>query len=162
MSMFSKFCSLVMVAGLGVAMVSATALAEPPKAPAEKKPAEKAAKDDKAAPAKDDKAAKKEMVSDEMAQRFLAFFEKLVGIVVANKEDCTKMATEVNAHVDASQGVIKDATDARLQGKDLPQPVRDKIAKRTADELGPAMMAKCSNDRGVMTAFARIKPQPKK
>lgn len=118
--------------------------APPPAKPADK-PAEKPA-------------APKTALTEAEAQRFYAFFDKLVSVVVTNKADCVKMATGVNAHIDASQALLKDANDAKAAGKELPQSVKDKIAKKSTDELLPAMKAKCAADKAVGEAFMRLKP----
>ncbi|MGH9888076.1 MAG: hypothetical protein ACREBE_21260 [bacterium] len=132
------------------------AWADTPKAaPAEKKadkPADKPA-------AKPD--AKKEPLSAATAERFMAFFDKLVDIVVANKDDCTKMASAVNAHVDANQALLKEIADAKAANKEPPAAMKDHVMQKTKDELQPAMMAKCSQDKGVMAAFNRIRPGAK-
>ena len=132
------------------------AWADTPKAaPAEKK-ADKPA--DKPAAKADDKPGKKEPLSQATAERFIAFFDKLVDIVVANKEDCTKMAGGVNAHVDANQALLKEIADAKASNKEPPAAMKDHVMQKTKDELQPAMMAKCSQDKGVMAAFNRIRP----
>jgi hypothetical protein len=139
------------------------AWADTPKAaPAEKKadkPADKPAA--KADPKADDKAGKKEPLSQATADRFMAFFDKLVEIVVANKDDCTKMASAVNAHVDANQALLKEIADAKASNKEPPAAMKDHVMQKTKDELQPAMMAKCSQDKGVMAAFNRIRPGAK-
>ena len=142
------------------------AWADTPKAPAEKKadkPADKpAGKPDAKADAKaDDKAGKKEPLSQATAERFMAFFDKLVEIVVSNKDDCTKMASAVNAHVDANQALLKEIADAKAAKKEPPATMKDHVMQKTRDELQPAMMAKCSQDKGVMAAFNRIRPGAK-
>jgi len=104
-------------------------------------------------------APKKEEISAVEAAKFVAFFDKLVDIVVANKQDCTKMAAGINGHIDANQALLKAASDAKNANKDLPQAAKDKIEKRTKDELAPAIMAKCGQDQGVMNAFMRMKPK---
>ena len=135
------------------------AWADTPKAaPAEKK-ADKPA--DKPAAKADDKAGKKEPLSQATAERFMAFFDKLVEIVVANKDDCTKMAGAVNAHVDANQALLKEIADAKASNKEPPAAMKDHVMQKTKDELQPAMMAKCSQDKGVMAAFNRIRPGAK-
>lgn len=96
-------------------------------------------------------------MSDEMARRYVAFFDKLTAIVVDSKQDCARMAAGVNAHVDANQPLLKQVADAKAHNKALPQQVKDRIAKKSAEQLAPAMMARCSNDRAVMSAFLRIK-----
>ncbi len=130
----------------------ATAFADTPaKAPADKK----APATDKApAPAP----AKTELTEAEAA-KFVAFFDKLVDIAVQNKQDCTKMAAGINAHIDANQALLKAAADAKNANKELPKSAKDKIEKRTKDELAPAIMTKCGQDQGVMNAFMRMKPK---
>lgn len=123
------------------------------KAPAEKA-ADKAPAGDKAAPA--DHAAKKEVLSEAEAKKFLTFFEKLVSIVVATQDDCAKMASGLNAHIDANQALIKEANDAKNKGKDLPPSVREKLEKKTKDELQPAVTKKCVGDKTVQAAFMRL------
>jgi hypothetical protein len=156
--------SMIRTLTLITALTAGTAAFADPaaKAPAEKKadkPADKKADKPADKPAATDKAAaKKETLSEAEAQKFVAFFDKLVAIVVATKDDCTKMAAGVNGHVDANQPLIKEMSDAKNQNKDLPPSVKDKIAKKSKDELAPAMMAKCSNDKSVQDAFMRMRP----
>jgi hypothetical protein len=136
------------------ALTASTAVYADKPAPPAAKPAEKpvAAKPaEKPAPAKTP-------LSEAEAQRFYAFFDKLVSVVVTNKDDCVKMAAGVNAHIDASQALLKDANDAKAAGKELPQAIKDKIAKKSTDELLPAMKAKCASDKAVGDAFMRLKP----
>lgn len=144
------------VALLAVLTTSAAALADPPpRPPAEKKadkPADKPAADQ---PKKED-----DTVSEEDAKRFLAFFDQLVAIVVTNKEDCTKMAAAMNAHIDANRPLLNTIADAKNHNKRLPKHIKDKIAKKSAEELTPAMVAKCNKDRHVMSALMRILPPP--
>jgi hypothetical protein len=135
------------------------AWADTPKAaPAEKK-ADKPA--DKPAAKSDDKTGKKEPLSAATAERFMVFFDKLVDIVVTNKDDCAKMASAVNAHVDANQPLLKEIADAKAANKEPPAAMKDHVMQKTKDELQPAMMAKCSQDKGVMAAFNRIRPGAK-
>jgi hypothetical protein len=121
---------------------------------ADKAPADKAPAGDKAAPT--DSAPKKEVLSEAEAKKFLTFFEKLVSIVVATQDDCAKMASGINAHIDANQALIKEANEAKNKGKDLPPSVRDKLEKKTKDELQPAVTKKCVSDKPVQAAFMRL------
>ncbi len=146
MSMIRTFTMLAALTG------STAAYADKP-APPPAKPADKPV----AKPA-DKPAAPKTALSEAEAQRFYAFFDKLVAAVVTNKDDCVKMAAAVNAHIDASQALLKDASDAKAAGKELPQSVKDKIAKKSTDELLPAMKVKCAPDKAVGDAFMRLKP----
>jgi hypothetical protein len=160
MSMIRTF---TVMAALTAAAMATPALADPPKAPAADKKADKpsdkpAGKADAKA---DDKAGKRDPLPQATADRFMAFFDKLVEIVVANKDDCTKMAAAVNAHVDANQPLLKEIADAKAANKEPPQAMKDHVMKKTQDELQPAMMAKCAQDKGVMAAFMRIRPGAK-
>jgi hypothetical protein len=146
MSMIRTFTMLA-------ALTASTAAYADKPAPPPAKPADKPV----AKPA-DKPAAPKTALSEAEAQRFYAFFDKLVAAVVTNKDDCVKMAAAVNAHIDASQALLKDANDAKAAGKELPQSVKDKIAKKSTDELLPAMKAKCAGDKAVGEAFMRLKP----
>jgi hypothetical protein len=156
MSMIRTF---TVIAVLSAAAMATPALADtPPKAPAADKKADKpAAKPDAKA---DDKSAKREPLAQATADRFMAFFDKLVEIVVANKDDCTKMATAVNAHVDANQPLLKEIADAKAANKEPPQAMKDHVMEKTQKELQPAM-AKCGPDKAVMAAFMRIRPGAK-
>jgi hypothetical protein len=111
-----------------------------------------------AAPAFADKPADKpakEMVSDADAQRFLAFFEKLVAIVVANQNDCAKLAAAIDAHVAANEALVKQLALAREQNKQLPPVIKAKIEKRIRDEFQPALQ-KCLQDKAVKSALERM------
>jgi hypothetical protein len=150
---------------------SAPALADPPAKPAaDPKAAPKA--DPKANPKADnktdkpaakpdpsektEKTEKKELLSDADARRFSDFFDKLVAIVIANQEDCVKMAAGVNGHIDANQAVINVITDPKNKDKRLPPAVEERIQKKARDELTPAITKKCAQDKAVEAAFNRM------
>jgi hypothetical protein len=160
MTRFRTFTILAALTAAPLAYADKPAEPKPPVAKAPDKTTEKTTHKatDKAPDQTADKPVDKKPLSEADAQRFYAFFDKLVGIVVTNKADCGKMATGVNAHIDANQALLKEAADAKASGRELPQSVRDKIAKKTADELAPAMKQKCMNDKPVMDAFMRMKP----
>jgi hypothetical protein len=143
-----------------IVAASGPVLADPPAKPAADKKADKPAAPATpaapAAPAAPDKSEKKEPVSEADAKRFVEFFDKLVAIVVANQEDCAKMAAGINAHIDANQPLIKEMSDPKNRNKELPQAVRDRIQKKVRDELTPAITKKCSTDKGVEAAFNRM------
>ncbi len=104
-----------------------------------------------------DKPAAKVVVTDADAQRYYAFIEQLVAIAVANQDDCAKLAAGVNAFLDENQAVIKDASAMRQQHMELPAAIKDKMAKKFSDELGPAVTKKCAQDKTVMAAFQKLK-----
>jgi hypothetical protein len=135
--------TFTLLAALGAASPT---FADPPKAPAQA---------DKKADKPADKG-KKEPLSQATADKFIAFFDKLVEIAVATKDDCAKMATAVNGHVDANQALLKEIADAKAQNKEAPQAMKDHVTQKTRDELQPAM-AKCGQDKAVLTAFGRLR-----
>jgi len=140
---------------LAVTVASSTpAFADPPAKPAADPKADKKA--DKPATPAPDKSEKKELVSDADAKRFVDFFDKLVAIVVATQDDCVKMAAGINGHIDANQAVINVITDPKNKDKRLPPAVEERIQKKARTELGPAMLKKCSEDKGVEAAFNRM------
>lgn len=140
---------------LAVTIASSTpALADPPARPDPK--AEKKTDKPAAPTAKPDKSETKQFVSDADARRFSDFFDKLVTIVVATQEDCVKMAAGINGHIDANQALITALTDPKNKDKRLPPAVEDRIQKKARDELTPALLKKCSEDKGVETAFNRM------
>jgi hypothetical protein len=140
-----------MIATVVVSLVASLAAvapiaADPAKAPAaDKKPAA-----DKPADKKPD------VVSDADAKRFLAFYDKLVSIVVADQDDCAKMATEISTHVDANLELIKTANAAKEHGKELPAGIKERFAKLTDEQLKPALTKKCIRDKAVQTAFEKL------
>lgn len=113
--------------------------------------------DKPAAPAPDktdkDKPARREVVSDADARRFSDFFDKLVAIVVATQDDCVKMAAGINGHIDANQALIHEMN---RPNKELPPAVKQRIQNKARDELTPAIVKKCSEDKGVEAAFRRM------
>ena len=98
-----------------------------------------------------------ETVSDADAQKFVAFFEKLVDIAVGNQNDCAKMASGFHAHIDANQALLKRANEAMSQGKKLPPAARQKVEGKI-NEFGQAVAKKCGNDKTVQAALLRISP----
>jgi len=132
-----------------------------------KKPAEKAASADTGsgadkaagteAPGSADKpAAVKEMVPDADAQRFYAFIEQLAVVVVANEDDCVKLAAAINAHIEANKALVADAAGMMKQHKVMPPEIKEKMDKKFKDELGPAVTKKCGKDQSVMDAFRNL------
>jgi hypothetical protein len=98
-----------------------------------------------------------EVVPEADAQRFYAFIEQLVTIAVANQEDCVKLATALNAHMDANVALLNDAAAMQKQHKEMPPAIQAKMAKKFQDELGPAVTKKCGSDKTVMSAFQKLK-----
>ena len=81
-------------------------------------------------------------------------FDKIVDTVVADKDDCAKMATDLNAVVDANQPTISMARDAKAKGKRLPTSAQQHMADGARRMLGA--LDKCGHDDKVGAAFRRI------
>jgi len=102
----------------------------------------------------DGKKPKAEQIAQADADKYLAFFNKLTDAIVANKDNCARMASAMNAVIDANQEIIKKVAEAQAAGKRLPKSAEEKMAARTR-EMIPAMN-KCGNDPDVKAAIKRI------
>src|SRR5215468_1120036 len=131
-----------------IALGAGPAVAEPPAKPPAESPGKPPAERPIEKPPR-------ETVSDADAQRYLAFFEKLTAVVVANQRDCAKMAAAIDAHVEANQALVKELADAKARNKQLPPAVKAKIGKKIKDELQPALQ-KCAQDKAVKSALERM------
>jgi hypothetical protein len=92
--------------------------------------------------------------------KFLAFFDKLVDTVVADKDACPKMATDVNKLIDANQDLLKMGAEAKAKGMQLPKDAQDHMMASTKKMMGG--MQKCGNDPDVQKAFQRLDMSKKK
>jgi hypothetical protein len=99
--------------------------------------------------------ARAETLSDADAQRFVVFFDKFITIVVANQNDCPRMAAGIHAHLDANEALLKQLADAKAHNKQLPPAVKAKIEQKIKNELSPALK-KCVQDKAVQAALSRI------
>ena len=111
---------------------------------------------------KDSKKPKAEEISQADADKYLAFFTKLTDAIVQNKDNCGRMASQMNTVIDANQDIIKHVAEEQSAGKKLPKKLEEKMAARTR-EMIPAMN-KCGADTEVRAALKRIdtgKPAPK-
>jgi hypothetical protein len=93
-------------------------------------------------------------VTPSEAKSWLALFDKIVDTVVVDKDDCAKMATDINAVVDANQPTIAMARDAKAKGKKLPTAAQQHMADGARRMIGA--LDKCGRDEKVGTAFRRI------
>jgi len=88
------------------------------------------------------------------AKSWIQLFDKIVDTVVADKDDCGKMATDINAVVDANQPTIQMARDAKAKGKKLPQSAQEHMLEGARRMVGA--LDKCGRDEKVGAAFRRI------
>ncbi len=89
------------------------------------------------------------------AAKFLAFFDKLTDAVVADKDNCDKMATDVNSIIDANKDLLDMASKAKADGKKLPADAQKHMGD-DVQKMGPGLQACAKNDK-VNTAFKRLK-----
>ncbi|HUS32120.1 MAG TPA: hypothetical protein VMZ53_26655, partial [Kofleriaceae bacterium] len=87
-------------------------------------------------------------------QKWLSFFDKLVSTVVNTQSSCDKMATDVNAVVDANKDAIALAKRAKAQGKKLPADAKAKMLDGVKKML-PGMQ-NCGTNEKVRAAFAKL------
>lgn len=98
-----------------------------------------------------------QLVPQADAERFYTFIEQLVAVAVANQDDCAKLAAAINAHVDANKALLDDAAAMKKQYREMPPPIKDKMAKKFSAELGPAITKKCATDQAVRASFAKLR-----
>ena len=120
---------LVARVSIAIALAAAPAVAQPEKqAPAEVTPNE--------------------------ARAWISLFDKIVDTVVASKDDCGKMAGDLNTVVDANQDTIRIARDAKAKGKKLPTSAQQHMLDGMRRMVGA--LEKCGRDEKVGAAFKRI------
>lgn len=105
------------------------------------------------AAAQPDKQAPAEVTPSE-AHAWISLFDKVVDTVVTDKDDCDKMAGDLNAVIDANQDTIKIARDAKAKGKKLPQSAQQHMLEQMRRMVGA--LEKCGRDEKVGAAFKRI------
>jgi hypothetical protein len=103
--------------------------------------------------AQPDKQAPAEVTPSE-AKAWIGLFDKVVDTVVVNKDDCSKMAGDLNTVVDANQDTIKIARDAKAKGKKLPTAAQQHMLDGMRRMVGA--LDKCGRDEQVAAAFKRI------
>ena len=81
--------------------------------------------------------------------KFLAFFDKLVDTMKAAKEDCGKLATNIDTLVDGNVALLKELAALGAQGKQLPKAAEDKLTARMGEV---ATQQKCFADPAVQGA----------
>jgi hypothetical protein len=112
-------------------------------APAAKEPAKDAAKD-----------TSKTDIGPAEVQQYLTFFDKFVGYIDADQNDCDKMAKDLSAHLDANHALLMKAKSAHDAGRTLPETARQHIMS-TAPKMAPGVQ-KCNSNEKVMAALQKI------
>jgi hypothetical protein len=133
--------ALLLTTGLAGAVLADT----PAPAPRKEAPAPK-----KEAPPKD---AKTDAAPADV-KLFLAFFDKLVDIAVADKDDCKKMAADLNKHIDGNKALLDRAKEAQAKGEKLPDSAKEHMMNQVKRLMGA--MQKCGADADVQAALNRM------
>jgi hypothetical protein len=87
--------------------------------------------------------------------KWLVFFDKIVATVVANKDDCDKMATQIESVIDANSDVIAKANEAQMKNMQLPKEAEDHMSAGMQKMMDA--MQKCGADPKVQAAFGKMK-----
>jgi hypothetical protein len=96
-------------------------------------------------------APKQTEMEPELVTKLLAFFDRLVDVMVAAKADCEKMAKDATSVIETNKAVTEAATKAKKDGKKLPKDAIDHMGE-TARRAVPAVQA-CGGDGRLHKAF---------
>jgi hypothetical protein len=86
--------------------------------------------------------------------RWITFFDKLVAVVVADQQECDKMASDVTTLIDANRDVIAIAQRAHAAGQKLPEEAQQHMIDGI-EKMVPAMQL-CGHSPKVITAFKKL------
>jgi hypothetical protein len=146
MKLLRSFTLIAALAG------ASTVYAETAKAPAPA--ADKKAPDKAPAAGAGDKKDAGQEISAAEADEFLKFFNKFVDAIVANKDNCEKMAGAINSVIDANMALVKKANEAKAAGKKLPKKLETEMMSSVKNMM-PGMQ-KCGSDKKVQDALKRM------
>jgi peptidyl-prolyl cis-trans isomerase A (cyclophilin A) len=118
---------------LGAALLAGPALADEPRVPAAPAAAEISAAD---------------------AGKLVAFIDKLLPLMVAQKDDCAKMAGVVDAQITANLPMLKTVMKQLAAGKALPKDIEQKLTEKMT-KAGESLQ-KCAADPAVEAAMKRL------
>jgi peptidyl-prolyl cis-trans isomerase A (cyclophilin A) len=121
---------------LALLVTPATAHGEPPLA-------------EKAAPT----AAAPEVPADDAAKT-ITFFNTMLDTMVANKADCGKMATAIDALVDKNKPLLMRLKGYEAEGRRLPKDSESKLTERMNRDF--AQIQSCLSDPGLQAAMKRV------
>jgi len=95
-------------------------------------------------------------VSKAETEKVIAFFNKFIDIIVANQDDCPKMASAISALADANKQLIADGKKAKAAGLQLPPEYKARMEARVKNDMLPALKKKCGNDKAVGEAIGKM------
>jgi peptidyl-prolyl cis-trans isomerase A (cyclophilin A) len=86
--------------------------------------------------------------------KLVTFFEKLIPAMIAQKDDCAKMASTVDALVTANAAMLRVVMKQLASGKGLPKDAEAKITKLLTKDA--AALTKCAGNPAVEHAMKRV------
>ena len=93
--------------------------------------------------------------SSDDVKKWLAFIDKLADTAVADKDDCAKMGTDLNALIDKNADVLAIAQKAKDAGKKLSADDQKHVQDTMKRMVGA--IVNCKDDAGVKKAMDRLK-----
>lgn len=97
------------------------------------------------AAAEDQKADSKEVPADYTA-KYLAFFDKVIDTVLADKDDCNKMGDDLTAQFAANDALLQQANQFKKDGKKFSKDAQDHMLAGIK-KSGPAINKCMPNDK---------------
>jgi peptidyl-prolyl cis-trans isomerase A (cyclophilin A) len=88
------------------------------------------------------------------AGKLVAFFEKLVAVMVANKADCPKMAAAMDKLTTENAAMLRAVMKQMAAGRGLPKDAEAKLTTLTAKD--PEAFSKCAGNKAVALALKRV------
>lgn len=101
--------------------------------------------------AADDKKPDAKEVPADYTAKYLAFFDKVIDTVIADKDDCNKMGDELTAQFAANDALLQQANQFKKDGKKFGKDAQDHMLAGIK-KSGPAINKCMANDK-VKTAF---------
>jgi peptidyl-prolyl cis-trans isomerase A (cyclophilin A) len=88
------------------------------------------------------------------ADKLVGFFDKLLGGMMQNKDDCAKMASGIDTLVTQNAAMLKSVMKQLAGGKGLPKAAEEKLTKRMTQDA--QALQKCSSNSAVLNAMKRV------
>lgn len=99
-------------------------------------------------------------VGAEDVKKWLAFFDKVVETVLADKADCDKLAGDLTTLFDANAATIATAHELKAAGRKLPKSAQDHMIAGV--KKMESTMQKCMTNAKVKAVFERFAGPPAK
>ena len=98
---------------------------------------------------------KDEVAYNLFVANFVSFYQHLADAIVQDKQDCARMAADINALISANSTLIAQGKAYQAQGRTLPPSAQSSI-QTSNQQIAAALGARCSKDAGVKAATMRM------